>query len=104
ATGLFLVRVVELAHLPNRFAISDLRLAGDDFAVVLALDALHVDVEVELTHTADDRFARLLVLVHAEGRIFLGEAVERFGEIRLAPASLWRNGEGDPRHRYEHRR
>ena len=82
ATGLLLVRVVDLGAPGDRLAVRDLRLARDDLAVVLALHALHVDVEVELAHAADDGLLRLLVLVHAERRVFLREAVQRLREVR----------------------
>ena len=35
------------------------------------------DLEVELAHAGDDRLAGLLVGVHAEGRVFFGELLQR---------------------------
>src|SRR5262249_7556042 len=95
AARLLLVRVVDLRAARDRLAISDLRLTGDDLAVVLALHALHVDVEVELAHAADDGLLRLFILVDAERRVFLREAVQRLREVRLGRALLRRHGERD---------
>ena len=104
ATGLLLVGVVELRSPGDRLAVGDLRLARDHVAVVLAPHALHVDVEVELAHAADDGLLRLLVLVHAERRVFLREAVERLGEVRFRRAVLRRDRERDDGRRHVHRR
>src|SRR5271166_188725 len=48
AAGLLLVRVVDLRLSGDGLAVSDLRFARDDLAVVLAAHALHVDFEMEL--------------------------------------------------------
>jgi hypothetical protein len=74
--------------LGDRLAVRDLRRRGHDLGLVLALHALDVDVEVQLAHAGDDRLVRLGVDVHAEGRVFLGEAVERLRHVRLALLSF----------------
>jgi hypothetical protein len=103
ATGLLLVGVGELAALGDGLAVRDLRLAGDDLAAVLAAHALHVDVQVELAHAADDGLARLFVLVDAEGGVFLREAVERLREVPSLVAVLRLDREGDDRGGHVHR-
>src|SRR5206468_3234187 len=82
AAGLLLVRVVELAALLDRLAERDLRLPDGDFAAVLPLDPLHVDLEVQLAHPGGDGLRRFLVAVDAKGGILAGEAVQRLGEVR----------------------
>jgi len=88
----------------NRFAVRDLRFARDHLAVVLAPHALHVDVEVELAHAADDGLLRLFVLVHAEGRVFFREAIERLRKVRLGGAVLRCDRERDDGRGHVHRR
>src|SRR5262249_31640242 len=95
AAGLLLMRIGDLRAAGDRLAIRDLRLAGDDFAVVLALHALDVNVEVKLAHAADDGLLRLLILVHAEGRVLLREAVQGLREVRLGATVLRGHGQRD---------
>ena len=95
AAGLLLVRVAELRVQSDRLAVGDLRLARDHLAGVLALHALDVDLEVQLAHAADDGLGRLLVAVDAEGRVLLGEAVERLGEVGRVLLVLRRDGQRD---------
>ena len=59
--GLLLVRVRELDRLRDRFPISHLGLAGLDLTGVLTLHALDVDLEMEFTHSGDDRLIALLI-------------------------------------------
>jgi len=76
AAGLLPVGVGEIGLARDGLAIRDLRLAGDDLALVLALHALDVDVEVKLAHAGHDGLRRLFVAMHAQRRVFFGEAVE----------------------------
>ena len=94
-TGLLLVGVGELTALGDRLAVGHLRLAGDDFAAILTLHALHVDFEMELAHAADDGLLGLFILMHAEGGVFFGEAVERLGEVLLARAIFGLDRQGN---------
>ena len=66
-----------------------------DFALVLALHALDVDLEVELAHAADDRLVGLGIDVDAEGRVLLGEAVEGLAHLVRGLLVLRLDGEGD---------
>ncbi len=70
------MRIVELALLLDGLAVRDLRLADHHFAAVLALDALHVDLEMELAHPRGDGLRRLLVAVDAEGGILPRESIQ----------------------------
>ena len=47
----------------------------------LALEALDVDLEVELAHAAYDGLLLLLVVADAEGRVLLLEAAQRLAEL-----------------------
>src|SRR4029079_12081516 len=104
AARLLLVRVGDFRALRDGLAVGNLGFASDDVAVVLAAHALHVDVYVELAHAADDGLLRLFVLVHAEGRVFLREAVQGLREVRLGRAILRRDGERYHGRGHVHRR
>src|SRR5690606_443520 len=58
----------------NGFAIGHLRLAHVGLNVELAEHAVDENLEVQFTHTRDNRLAGLFVGVHPERRIFLGQA------------------------------
>jgi hypothetical protein len=103
AAGLLAVGVAVLAALDDGLAVLDLRAARNDHAVVLALHALDVDFEVKLAHAADDGLGRFLVAVHAEGGVFLGEAVERLREVGGGGLVFRLDGERDDRVRHVHR-
>src|SRR5207344_1824100 len=69
-------------------AIGDLWAADVGVDLELAQKTVHDDLEVELAHAADDGLAGLLVRPHAEGRILLGQALERRGELVLVGLGL----------------
>ena len=81
AAGLLLVLVVERRRLGRRLAVADLRGADGAVDLVLAADPLDVDLQVQLAHARDDRLARLLVDVDAEGRVLAHEPVQGLGEL-----------------------
>src|SRR5690606_33320867 len=89
ATGLLLVRVLDLLGLAaDRLAVRDLRLADVRLDLELATHAVDEDVEVELAHAADDGLAGLLVKLDAEGRVLLGELLDRRRELLLVGLRL----------------
>jgi hypothetical protein len=57
----------------DRLAVGHLRLADVGLDLELAHHAVDDDLEVQLAHAGDDRLAGLLVGVHAEGRVLLGQ-------------------------------
>ena len=57
--GLLLVRIEEVRALGDRLAERDTRLTRRALDVVLALHALDVDLQVELTHAGDDRLLKI---------------------------------------------
>ncbi|GMA88024.1 hypothetical protein GCM10025868_32740 [Angustibacter aerolatus] len=68
------MRVVDLHDLAtDGLAVGDLGLADVRLDLELAPHAVDEDVEVELAHALDDGLAGLLVLLHLEGRVLLGE-------------------------------
>ena len=81
ATALLLVRVRERRSPRRRLADGHLGCTGRALAVVLALHALDVNLEVELAHSADDGLARFVVGVHAEGGILLTKAAEGLRKV-----------------------
>ena len=89
AAGLLLVAEVVFDRLGRALAISDLRLADQAFALVLAANPLDVDFEVQLAHAGNQRLARLLVGHHAEGRILAAEPLEGLRQA-VGPVALHR--------------
>ena len=98
ATGLLLVGVVELLDgATDRLAVGHLRLADVGLDLELATHAVHEDVEVELAHAGDDGLAGLLVVVDLEGRVLLGELLDRRAELLLVALGLGLDGDLDDR-------
>ena len=79
--GLLGVLVLAVRVLRDGLAVRDLGLADVRLDLELAPEAVDDDVEVELAHAADDRLARLLVRVDAEGRVLGRELLERDAEL-----------------------
>ncbi len=103
AAGLLLVRVIELLDgALDGLAVGDLRLADVRLDLELAAHAVHQDVEVELAHSLDDRLARLLVELDLEGRVLLGELLDRGAQLLLVALGLGLDGHGDDRVREGH--
>ena len=98
------MRVVDLLDLAaDRLAVGDLRLADVGLDVELALHAVDEDVEVQLAHAGDDGLPGLVVGVHLEGRVFLGEPLDRDAELLLVDLRLGLDGHRDDRRREGHR-
>ena len=103
-TGLLLVRVVvALDGLADRLAVRHLGLAHVGLDVELALHAVDQDVEVELAHALDDRLTGLLVLLRAEGRVFLSELLDGDTQLLLVGLRLRLDRDLDDRLRERHR-
>src|SRR6478735_4322015 len=89
AAGLLLVGVLDLVDgLADRLAVRDLRLADVGLDVDLAAHAVDEDVEVQLAHAGDDGLAGLLVGADLEGRVLLGEALDRGAQLLLVALGL----------------
>src|SRR3954466_1190233 len=103
-TGLLLVGVaVVLDLLADGLAVGDLRLADGRLDAELALHAVDQDLQVELAHAGDDRLAGLLVGLDREGRVLLGEPLDRGAELLLVALGLGLDGHLDHRGREGHR-
>jgi hypothetical protein len=78
-------------------AVGDLRAADVGLDLELALHAVDDDVEVQLAHAGDLGLAGLLVGLHLEGRVLLGEALERDAHLLLVDLRLRLDGHLDDR-------
>jgi hypothetical protein len=78
-----------LTKRPSTFsAVGDLRTADVGLDLVLALHAVDEDLEVQLAHAGDLGLAGLLVGLHLERRVLLGEARERDRHLLLVGLRL----------------
>ncbi len=98
AAGLADEAALDLLRGPaGRLAVGDLRAADVRVDRELAQQPVDDDLQVQLAHPGDERLPRLLVGAHAEGRILLGEPLERRGELVLVGLRLRLDGDRDDR-------
>src|SRR6476660_3890954 len=103
-TGLLLVGVgVLLDRVADGLAVGDLRLADSGLDAELALHAVDEDLQVELAHAGDDGLTRLLVGLDGEGRVLVGQALDRGAELLLVTLGLGLDRDLDHRGRERHR-
>ncbi len=103
ATGLLLVRVVDaLDGLADRLAVRDLRLADVGLDLELTLHTVDQHLEVQLAHTRDDGLAGLFVGVDLEGRVLLGQPLNRGAQTLLVTLRLRLDRDADDRGREVH--
>src|SRR5262249_25416717 len=81
----------------DRLAVGNAGTACDCIDVVFAAHPLDQHFEVQFTHTVDQRLTKLVVHLHQEGRIFLGQFTQRFAHLILIRARLRFNGDADDR-------
>src|SRR6185437_1290208 len=91
-----------LHALLDRLAIRHLRAANVRVHLELALHAIHDDFQVQLAHAGDDRLSSLGIRVHPERRVFLGELLQRDGELVLVRLRLGLDGDVNHRGRELH--
>ena len=104
STGLLLVGVLVLVDgAADGLAVGDLGLAHIRLDLELPLHPVDQDVEVKLTHTADDGLAGLLVELHRERRVLFGELLDRGTELLLVGLGLRLDRDVDDRVREAHR-
>src|SRR5690606_2127822 len=102
-TRLLLVGELDLLdRLADGLAVRDLRLADVGLDLELTAHAVDQHLEVQLAHTADDGLAGLLVRVNLEGRVLLGQALDRDAELLLVALRLGLDGDLDDRGREVH--
>jgi len=97
AAGLFLVDIVEIGPLGNRFAIGNPGISGSNLGGVFPSHALHIHIEMQLPHAGNDRFVCFPIHVAFEGGVFFGEPGQGFGHIDLGLVVLWDDGQGNDR-------
>ena len=86
-----------LGLLADRLAVGDLRLADVGVDLELAHHPVDEHLEVELAHAVDHGLAGLLVGLDPEGRVLLGEALQRGAELLLVDLGLRLDRDGDDR-------
>src|SRR3546814_9287532 len=102
AAGLLLVRVIDFGRARNGLAVGHLGRADIGVDLELALHPVDEDLEVELAHPLDHGLTALMIDRHAEGRILLGEAIERHAHLLLVGLRLRLDRDLDDRVRELH--
>ena len=98
ATGLLDVAVDDLlGRRRDRLAVGDLGLADGGVDLELAQHAVDDDLEVQLALAGDDGLAGLLVGADLEGRVLLGQGLQRLGQLVLVGLGLGLDGHVDDR-------
>ena len=87
----------------DRLAVGHLRLADVGLDLELAAHAVDQDLQVQLAHAGDDRLAGLLVVLDLEGRVLLGELLDRDAQLLLVALGLRLDRHVDDRRRERHR-
>ena len=88
--------------LTDGLTVGNLRCTHVSFDLKLTLHAVHQDVEVQLTHTADDGLAGLFVQLHGEGRVLFSELLNSGTQLLLVGLGLRLNGHLNHRIREVH--
>ena len=79
-------------RLGDGFAIGDLRRAGIGLDLEFAEQAVADDFQVQLAHAGDDELAGFLVGEAAEGRVFLGQALQALAHLLAVGLGLGLDG------------
>src|SRR5450759_383171 len=104
AAGLLGVLEVDLLHLAaDGLPVGHLRFADVGLDLELPAHPVHQHVEVQFAHAGDDRLPGLLVLADLEGRVLLGQALDRGTELFLVGLRLRLDRDVDDRSRETHR-
>ena len=86
AARLLLEYLAVLVTLRDGLLVVDLRSTLVDLHAEFAAETVHDDIQMKLTHTADDRLASLGIGFDGEGRVFFGQLTE--GDSQLVEVSL----------------
>src|SRR4029079_16593312 len=81
----------------HRLAVGNLRLALGCLDSEFSVQSIHDDLEVELTHSGNDRLARLSVCEDSESRVFLRQSEQGSTELLLVGLRLRLDGDLDNR-------
>ena len=95
AAALLLVASVGLRPPRDCLAVGDPRPLGIDLHAVLARHPLHLDVEMELSHPADDRLAQLGLVARLETGVLALEARERLPQLVVVAPGPPPDGQAD---------
>src|SRR3984957_16391376 len=88
-TSLLLVRVLDLLDLlADGLAVGDLRTADVRLDLELAAHPVDQHLKVQFAHAGDDRLPGLLVGPDLEGRVLLGEPLDRGAQLLLVALGL----------------
>ncbi len=88
AAGLLDEAVFLIHGLADGFAVRDLRLADVGLDAEFTAHAIDDDFQMQLAHAGDDGLAGLLVGVHAERGIFLGQTAQGHAHLFLVDLGL----------------
>ncbi len=98
AAGLADVAGLDLLHgVLDGLPVGHLRLAHVGVHLELPEHAVHQHLEVQFAHAADDGLAGLLIGVHLEGGVLLGERLKGPGQLVLVVFGLGLDGHMDDR-------
>ena len=89
ATGLLLEHLAVLNRLGKRLLVVDLGGTLVDLDAELTAQTVDDDVEVQLTHTADDGLARILVGVNRKGGVLLSQFAPGRCRACRDPSGSW---------------
>ena len=99
---------VRLSRTAQRFTVRNLRRTRVRLDFELAHQTIQNDLEVQLTHTGDDRLTRLLVRTNLESRVLFRQRDQTLGKLvaiaRRFRLNRNRNHRLGERHRLEHNR
>ena len=99
AAGLLDQLAFAASGLSDGLAVGDLRSAGVSLDLELAADAVDDDLQVEFTHSGNDRLPGFLVGLDHEGRILFGETAECHAQFFLVGFGTGFDGHRDDRFR-----
>ena len=94
---LLLVLVLVLGGSGGSLAITHLGRTNLNLNLKLPLDALHVNIQMQLAHPSDQRFTCFLVGGHAKRRVFAGETLQGLAQAVEAVSVGWRDRHFDDR-------
>src|SRR5690242_19907313 len=83
AAGLLFMGIVELGFARDGLEIGNLWSSCFNFGGVFTLHAFDIHIQVQLTHSRNDRFARFFVNTSPERWIFLREPLQSLREVGL---------------------
>ena len=87
----------------DRLTIRNLRFTDVNFNAVCTFQNVDLDIQMQLTHTFQDGFARIFICFNLEGWIFLNHLTDRDTEFFCCGFVFWLNRNRDNWIREDHR-